>query len=81
MPPKYFVEMVMDRIAACKIYNGKNYSQGDALHYLINSAEGKDLTMMHPKTREDLVSVLTMLEEKGEAETFRYLRKEYLKRK
>lgn len=81
MPPKYFCEMVMDRIAACKIYNGKNYTQGDALHYLINSAEGKDMSMMHPKTRDDLVTVLTMLKEKGEDETFRYLRKVYLKKK
>ena len=81
MPPKYFVEMVMDRIAACKIYHGKNYTQADALNYLIQSAEGKDLSMMHPKTREDLVYVLTMLKEKGEKETFHYLKKEYLKKK
>ena len=78
MPPKYFVEMVMDRIAACKTYNGEKYSQGDALHYLMNSAEGKDLSMMHPNTREDLIFVLTMLKEKGEEETFNYLKKEYL---
>ena len=81
MPPKYFVEMVMDRIAACKIYNGENYTQGDALHYLLHSAEGRDMTMMHPETRKDLVFVLTMLKEKGETETFRYLRREYLKKK
>ena len=81
MPPKYFVEMVMDRIAACKLYNGEKYTQGDALHYLLHSAEGRDMTMMHPETREDLVFVLTMLKEKGEKETFRYLRREYLKKK
>ena len=80
MPPKYFVEMVMDRIAACKIYNGSNYTQADALRYLVNSAEGRDLTMMHQKTREDLIYVLTMLKEKGESETFRYLRTVYLKK-
>ncbi len=81
MPPRYFVEMVMDRIAACKIYNGEKYTQADALHYLINSAEGRDLTMMHPKTRDDLVTVLTMLKEKGEDATFRYLRNTYLKKR
>ncbi len=81
MPPKYFVEMVMDRIAACKIYHGKNYTQADALNYLLQSAEGKDLTMMHPKTRDDLIFVLTMLKEKGEKETFSYLKKEFLKKK
>lgn len=78
MPARYFVEMVMDRIAACKIYNGSKYTDSDALNYLINSAEGRDLTMMHPKTRDDLVTVLTMLRDKGERETFRYLRDQYL---
>ncbi len=81
MPPKYFVEMVMDRIAACKIYNGNNYTPADALNYLLNSAEGRDLSMMHTKTREDLTFVLTMLKEKGENDTFRYLRNVYLKKK
>ena len=78
MPPKYFVEMVMDRIAACKIYHGKDYTDGDALEYLINSAEGRDMSMMHTQTRDDLICVLTMLKEKGEKETFRYLKKEFL---
>lgn len=78
MPPKYFVEMIMDRIAACKIYNGKNYTDADALNYLLKSAEGRDLSMMHEKTREDLVKILTMLKEQGEEETFRFLKKHYL---
>ncbi len=81
MPPKYFVEMVMDRIAACKIYNGDRYTQADALNYLVNSAEGKDLSMMHENTRKDLIFILTMLKEKGEDETFHYLRNVYLKQK
>lgn len=81
MPPKYFVEMVMDRIAACKIYNGKKYTQADALQYFITSAEGRDLSMMHPKTRDDLMFILTMLKEKGEKETFSYLRREFLKKR
>lgn len=78
MPPKFFVEMVMDRIAACKIYHGKDYTDGDALEYLLHSAEGRDMSMMHPKTRDDLVRVLTLLKEKGEKETFRYLKKKFL---
>lgn len=81
MPPKFFVEMVMDRIAACKIYHGKNYRDGDALEYFMTSAEVKDGVMMHLKTKDDLISVLTMLRDKGEKETFRYLRKTVLKKK
>ena len=78
MPPRYFVEMVMDRIAACKIYRGKAYSDGDALDYLLRSSEGRDMSMMHPKTRDDLVHVLTMLRDEGEKATFRYLKDTYL---
>jgi hypothetical protein len=33
---------------------------------------------MHPKTREELRYILTMLAEKGEKETFRYLKEEAL---
>ena len=29
---------------------------------------------MHPQTKEELIYVLTMLRDKGEKETFRYLR-------
>lgn len=79
MPRKYFVEMVMDRIAACKTYHGKNYTDGDALEYLITSAEGRDTTMMHPRTKEELTYVLTMLKERGEKETFRYLKEVVLR--
>lgn len=78
MPRKYFTEMVMDRIAACKTYHGKDYQDGDALEYLLNSSEGKDQSMMHPETKTALVQVLTMLKEEGEKKTFRYL-KETLK--
>ena len=32
------------------------------------------MQMMHPQTRSDLTYVLTMLRDKGEDETFRFLR-------
>ncbi len=72
MPTKYFVEMVMDRIAACKVYKGKDYTDGDALAYLNRS--GGDRRNMHPETRRKLELVLTMLRDKGEEETFKYLK-------
>lgn len=81
MPPKFFVEMVMDRIAACKIYHGKDYRDGDALEYFLTSVDVRDPSLMHPQTKEELTRVLTMLRDKGEKETFRYLRNVILKKK
>lgn len=75
MPPKYFVEMIMDRIAACKIYKGKNYTDAAALEYL---QLGVDKKGMHPKTYADLVYVLTMLKNHGERYTYRYIRRHIL---
>ena len=71
MPRKYLVEMVMDRRAACMTYQGRNYRPDSALIYFDKSAE-KDL--MHPQTKKDLRHILLMLAEKGEKETFRYLK-------
>ena len=81
MPRKYFVEMVMDRIAACKTYHGKSYKDGDALEYLMKSLEAKESSTMHPKTKEQLIFILTMLRDKGEKETFRFIREVVLKDK
>ncbi|MBQ4566108.1 MAG: catalase [Oscillospiraceae bacterium] len=74
MPRKFFAEMIMDRIAACKIYHGKAYTDADALEYLDNSSEGRDNTMMNPQTKEELRYILVMLKEKGEKETFSFIR-------
>ena len=78
MPRKYLVEMVMDRRAACMTYQGKAYTDGSALKYFMGSRE-RDL--MHPNTRMQLEYILTMLRDKGEWETFRWLRQESLKGK
>ena len=78
MPRKYLAEMVMDRRAACIVYQGKNYDRSSALKYLLSSRE-KDL--MHPETRRQLEYILTMLRDKGEKETFRYIREDVLKGK
>ena len=76
MPRKYLVEMVMDRIAACRTYQGKAYTDASALIYFDKSAEKQ---LMHQQTRQELGHILTMLRDKGEKETFRYLRREVLK--
>lgn len=72
MPYKYLVESVMDRIAACKVYKGENYYPGCELDYLNHSIESK---LMHPETVQQLREILTMLRDRGEKETFLFLRK------
>ena len=76
MPRKYLAEQVMDRRAACIVYQGKNYTPGSALAYFMKSRERE---LMHPQNRRELEYILTMLKEQGESETFRYLRKSFLK--
>ena len=78
MPRKYLVEMVMDRRAACMTYQGNAYKDDSALVYFDRSRE-KDL--MHPRTNKELRHILVMLAEKGEKETFRYIKKHVLKGK
>ena len=78
MPRKYLVEMVMDRIAACRVYQGNAYTDASALNYLEGS---RDQRLMHPDTRRQLGYILTMLRDEGEKATFRYLKTHVLKGK
>lgn len=78
MPRKYLVEMVMDRRAACMVYQGEKYTDGSALEYFLKSRER---ALMHPQTRQELEYILTMLRNRGEAEVFRYLKEEILRGK
>ena len=72
MPVNYVVEMMMDRIAACKVYKGKDYTDRSALEYYQRE---KDFIVIHPETRKLLEKLLVMLSEKGEKKTFSYMRK------
>ncbi len=76
MPRKYLAEMIMDRRAASMTYKGKDYNDSFPLEYQLNS---KDRALMHPQTRKELEFLLTMLRDKGEQETFRYIRAVVLK--
>lgn len=75
MPDRYLVEMVCDRIAASKTYKKAAYKDSDPLDYFLNS---KEHYMVHPETAENLQFLLNMLKEKGEEETFRYMKEEFL---
>lgn len=72
MPLRYVVEMFCDRVAASKIYQGKNYTDDSALQYFLR---GKAHRRIHPETSELLERLLVMLSEKGEDETFAYIRR------
>lgn len=71
MPYNYVVEMFCDRVAASKIYNGKNYKQTDPLDYFNRRYAYRAI---HPKTSDQIEELLKMLAEKGEDETFAYIR-------
>jgi len=78
MPRKYLVEQVMDRRAACIVYQGKDYTPASPLNYFLKSRER---TLMHPQNQRELEHILTMLRDQGEKETFRYLKHHVLKKK
>ena len=71
MPDKYLAEMVMDRIAASKVYEGKKYTNASALRYF-NS--GIEVVPMHPNTKKKLKRYLSYLAKYGEEKTYALLR-------
>ena len=71
MPINYVIEMFCDRVAASKIYGGDNYNDSYALNYYNNK---KKIRKIHPETAELIETLLTMLSEKGEDYTFRFIR-------
>ncbi|MBE6923369.1 MAG: catalase [Ruminococcaceae bacterium] len=78
MPRRFLAESVMDRIAACRVYEGEKYTDGSAAAYLDRSLDGR---LMHPRTYREMKHILTMLKEKGEKETFSYIKHHVLKGK
>ena len=78
MPRKYVAEMLMDRIAASKVYNGDAYTDHDPLEYFL---KGKAHYMMHPKTEKELEGLLRILDQRGEEYLYWYVRHRFLKGK
>ena len=75
MPTRYLAESVMDRIAASKVYKGRDYTDGAALDYLLRE-RGEEL--LHPDTYRKLRFLLTLLRDRGEAALFRFIRQTVL---
>ncbi len=78
MPNKYIAEMIMDRIAASKVYLGDAYTDSAPLEYYM---QGTEEIPMHAYTRENLEKLLVMLKESGEKKTFHYIRRVFLKQR
>lgn len=77
MPDRYIAEMIMDRIAASKVYKGRDYTDGAPLEYYL---QGKSHELIHPDTAAVLERMLRILAEKGERETFSCIRRELVKK-
>lgn len=77
MPVNYVAEMFCDRIAACKIYHGANYQDADPYEYFMR---GRSHTILHKNSAALLEQMLRMLKERGETETFLWVRRELLHR-
>ena len=71
MPLVFVKEMFCDRVAASKVYQGKNYTDA---HPLIYFEGGKARRKIHKDTSDLLESWLIMLRDKGEKETFRHIK-------
>lgn len=70
MPVRYVVEMMMDRIAASKVYLKDQYTDDAPLKYF---KKGIDCAM-HPKTKKQLYILLKMLADEGEDNTFWFVK-------
>ena len=71
MPVRYVAEMFCDRVAASKIYQGKNYDKSHPYEYFLR---GKANRVIHAETSDLLESWLLMLKEKGEEDTLRHIK-------
>ena len=68
----YVLEMFCDRVAASKVYQGKNYTDRHPLEYFLR---GKDKRFIHPVTSDEIEKMLTLLADKGEKQAFEIIRK------
>lgn len=72
MPKVFLKELLCDRIAASKIYQGDNYNDSHPLDYYM---KGDANRFIAPETSEKIIYFLTLLKEQGEDKMFEELRK------
>ena len=78
MPKRYVVEMIVDRICASKNYQKNKYTDKSPLIYY---EMGKEHYVIHPNTAALMEQLLTMLAQKGERETFSYIKRNGLNKR
>lgn len=71
MPLRYVAEMFCDRVAACKVYRGKDYSQSDPLEY---QEKIRAHAFMHENTEKLISDMLAKLSAEGEDAACAYIR-------
>jgi len=76
MPTRYVVEMFCDRIAACKVYQGDEYTDRSPLEYY---EKNRQAITIHPDSAGLLERLLRLLAERGEKETFAIVRRDIVK--
>ena len=74
MPVKYLAELLCDRIAASKTYQGKNYTQRYPLEYFLRE---KSHMQIHPETASEIEHLLKIVAEQGENAAFNYIKNEF----
>ena len=73
MPVRYVVEMLCDRVAASKIYQGEAYTDQSPYDYFMRGKHRR-VGMIHPATSDLLEHFLERLKDDGEDKTFAYLK-------
>ena len=76
MPARYVAEMFCDRLAASKVYRGKDFSPEDPYQFFLRGQ--KKRLLMHPATSALLESILIKLRDEGEDAAFDYVKEEIL---
>ncbi len=71
MPPGYFAEMIIDRIAASMVYCGKDYTDKQPLKYFYDRT---DRTLIHPETADMMEKMFVLLAREGRESLFAALR-------
>ena len=72
MPTVFFKEMFCDRVAAGKVYLGKDYTAENPIGYFLRGSAKRN---MHPETAVLLEGWLRSLRENGEKATFKEIRR------
>lgn len=76
MPDKYIAEMIMDRIAASKVYKKEQYTDAAPLEYYY---KGTHMAPIHEETRAKLLKYLEILAKEGEDAAFQKIKNELVK--